>query len=132
MLEANELFNSAIPLMLAGENVPVPDFWSPEVEITNFEPSPFPGTYRGHEGLFKWAQDFLGDFDEGRVDVVDVEERGNLIAAKLQMTGRGHGSGIPVTLVWGALFEMRDGRCVRISADSDYERALQRLRDSVG
>ena len=128
LLEAARYFNDNLDRMLAGENVPVPNFWSPEVELVNFEPSPFPGTYRGHDGLVQWTRDIFGDFTEGQVDVLEVVEEGDLMATRLKLSGKGRGSGIEGSLVWGALVEMQNGQCVRVSSDPTFEETLARLR----
>ena len=140
--EATEYFNSNLDRTLAGEDVSIPEFWSPDVELVNFEPSPFPGTYRGHDGLMKWARDIFGDFKEGRVDVLEVVEEGDLMATRLKLSAKGKGSGIEGSLEWGALVEMRvghgllrthvGGQCIRVSSDPTWEESLARLRDSTG
>jgi hypothetical protein len=125
--EAGEHFNATLDRVLAGEEVPVPDFWSPAVELVNFEPSPFPGTYYGHEGLTQWTRDIFGDFTDGRLEVLDVVEDCDRLAVKFKLTAIGKSSGIPGSFEWGALVEMRDGRCMRISSDPTWDDTLSRL-----
>jgi ketosteroid isomerase-like protein len=125
---ANEFFNANIPRVLAGEEVEIPEFWSEDVELVNFEPSPFPGTYHGHEGLLQWTRDLFEEFRDGYIEAVELEESGDLIAVHLRLTATGRASGIEGSLDWGGLFEIRDGRCVRVIGLPTYEGALERLR----
>jgi hypothetical protein len=53
---AVEHFNDTLAQLLADPEFPIPDFWAEDVELVNFEPSPFPGTYRGHDGLRRWTE----------------------------------------------------------------------------
>ena len=130
VLEALRYFNATLEGVLAGEDVPIPEFWSPEVELVNFEPSPFPGTYRGHDGLRQWTRDIFGDFTDGKLEILEFVEDGDRLATKFKLSATGKGSGIEGSFEWGALVEMRDGRCMRISSDPTWEEALARLREA--
>jgi ketosteroid isomerase-like protein len=129
--EATEFFNSNLERALEGEDVPMPEVWSPDIVISNFEPSPFPGTYHGHEGLRQWTRDLFTDFTEGRVELLEMVEGDELIAVHMRIDAKGRTSGIPVTLEWGGLFEFQDGQCVKVTADAEWERTLERLRESA-
>jgi ketosteroid isomerase-like protein len=129
LLEAGVEFNANVPAILAGERVQVPEVYSPDVVFTNFEPSPFPGTYQGYDGLHQWTRDLMGDFEDGQIQPLDFEEHGDRIAMKLEFRGTGHRSGIEAALVWGALFHFEEGRIVRADGYATYEEALERMRD---
>ncbi len=122
-----DYFNANLERVLADEEVPIDRYMSEDVELINFEPSPFPGTYRGHEGFVRWTQDLFGDFTEGRVELLEMREEGDLVAVKLRMSGRGRGSGAAGALEWGSLFTMRDRVCIRAASDPSYEMTLERL-----
>jgi ketosteroid isomerase-like protein len=124
---AVEHFNDTLAQLLADPEFPIPDFWAEDVELVNFEPSPFPGTYRGHDGLRRWTEDLFGAFGDARLDVLDVVEEGNQLAVQMKLTARGRSSGIPGSLAWGCLVTMRDGQCVRAASDVSYERTLERF-----
>ena len=108
--EASEHFNENLDQLVAGEDVPIHPIWAEEVEIVNFEPSPFPGTYHGHDGLVQWAHDLFDELTDARIDMIEIREDGDLVAARLRLSGRGRASGAEGSFEWGALFEMRDGR----------------------
>jgi ketosteroid isomerase-like protein len=127
LAQAGEALNESIPAILAGERVQVPDVYSPDLVLTNFEPSPFPGTYHGYDGLHQWTRDLMDDFRDGRIETLQVEESGDLIATQLRFTGTGRKSGIETSLVWGCVFEFEGGRIVRADGYPSYEEALERL-----
>ena len=121
-------FNDRIAAYLADPEEPVHSFWADEVEFINFEPSPFPGTYRGHAGVRQWTRDLFADFTDSRMDVLEVLEEGDRMAVRMSASGSGRSSGIPVSLEWGCLLTMRDAQCIQAASDISYERTLERLR----
>lgn len=129
--EQNEFLNANLPRFFAGEDLPIHPLWAPDIEFINFEPSPFPGTYKGHDGLQKWTQDMFGDFSEARVDVLEAREEGDLMAARMKLTARGRASGIEGSFEWGTLMTMRDGQCIQAASDVSYERSLERFRERL-
>jgi ketosteroid isomerase-like protein len=130
--EAISLFNDRLDAYLADPNAPIDPFWADDVELINFEPSPFPGTYRGHEGLRRWAQDMFGDLTDGRIDAVEIVEEGDRMAVRMKLSGSGRSSGIPGSLEFGSLLSMRDGKCIQAASDISFERTLERLRAGEG
>jgi hypothetical protein len=123
--------NETRDAVLAGES-PNPHHWlSTEIEIINFEPSPFPGSYDGWEGTRQWVRDFTGPFDEATLEVVEVVERGGFLAAHLRLTGTGRESGAAGVLDFGGLFEIENGACVRITGLLTFDEALQRLEQAA-
>lgn len=126
--EAIADFTERIEEYVADPDTPIPPFWADDIEFVNFEPSPFPGTYRGHEGMRRWASDLFSDFTHSKLEISDVAEEGDRLAARLKLSARGRSSGIPGVLVWGCLFTMRGGKCVRAASDISYERTMDRLR----
>jgi ketosteroid isomerase-like protein len=126
--EALSHFNDRIEDYLVDPETPVHPFWADDVELVNFEPSPFPGTFRGPDALRRWTSEIFGDFTDSSMEVVELEEEGDRLAVRMRASGRGRSSGIPVKLDWGVLFTMRDGKCVRADSDASYERTLERLR----
>jgi hypothetical protein len=62
--EAFSDFNERLEDYLVDPDTPIPPFWADDIELINFEPSPFPGTYRGHDGMRQWASDIFSDFTD--------------------------------------------------------------------
>jgi hypothetical protein len=123
--EGTAYLNANLERILAGEDVPVGEYFTEDTVLINFEPSPFPGTYRGHEGLARWTHDIFDEFTEGRIELLEVREEGDLAAARMQLSGRGRASGIQGSFEWGALFTMRDGLCARAESHPTFEQTLQ-------
>jgi ketosteroid isomerase-like protein len=97
---------------------------------STFEPSPFPGTYRGHDGLRRWTQDLFSDLRNARLDVLEVIEDGDLMAVRMKLTAIGRASGIEGSFEWGSLVSVRDGDCVRAASDVTFERTLERFEEA--
>jgi ketosteroid isomerase-like protein len=127
VLEAVEWLDANLDRLIAGEELPLPDVYAEDVEFVNFEPSPFPGTYRGHTGIRQWAQEVLETINDAHIEVAETVEKGDLVAGRMKIDGKGRSTGIQGTLEWGCLFELRNGRIVRASSDLDYETTLDRL-----
>jgi len=121
-------FSDRIVAYLTNPEEPVHPFWAEDVVLINFEPSPFPGTYRGHEGVRQWTRDLFADFTDSRMEVLEVIEEGDRMAVRMSASGSGRSSGIPVSLEWGCLLTMRGGQCIQAASDISYERTLERLR----
>jgi ketosteroid isomerase-like protein len=125
--DALSWFNERIDAYLVDPNAPIDPFWADDVELVNFEPSPFPGTYHGHDGLRRWTKDLFGDLTDGRLDALEIVELGDRMAVRFKLTARGRSSGIPGSFEFGSLITMRDGKCVRAASDITFERTLERL-----
>jgi ketosteroid isomerase-like protein len=132
MREALDHFNENLERLLADEDVEFHPFLAPDIEFINYEPSPFPGTYRGYDGLRRWTHDLFDPFADARWDAIEVVEDGDLMAVKMRVTGRGRSSGAPFTGDWGSLVEIRDGRCIRAASDTTFERTLERFEQERG
>lgn len=72
-------------------------------------------TYRGREGLIEFMRTWTEDFEDWTVDLERaIDAADDRVGAVLRQRGRGKGSGAPVELSHGAVFEFRDGRVTRI------------------
>jgi len=127
--EALEYFNDTLERVLAGEELPLHPFLSPDCELVNFEPSPFPGTYRGEEGFRRWTHDLFDDFTDARIEAVEVVPDGDLMAVRMRLSGKGRSSGIEGSFEWGCLISVENGLCTRAASDPTFERTLERLEE---
>ena len=83
--------------------------WVPAPEI------PGPASYRGREGFVEFMRVWTEDFEHWSVELermVDVGDDRVLLLA--HQTGVGKGSGVPVELHFAQVYELSDGRIVRI------------------
>jgi ketosteroid isomerase-like protein len=72
-------------------------------------------TYRGREGLIEFMRTWTEDFEDWTVNLErTIDTSDDLVGAVLRQRGTGKGSGVPVELSHGAVFELHDGRITRI------------------
>jgi ketosteroid isomerase-like protein len=93
----------------------VPDLVHPDVEYVAREaPAPF----HGHDGLVRGLREFFEVVDFGGFDPGEPTEVGEHVMVEATFSGRGRGSGVPVSgKVW-LLFTVRAGR---IAALREYD-----------
>ena len=96
-----------------------------EVEWTAIEDAPDAGTYRGHDGVLAYMNDWLQDFDDLQVEFEEVLEAEDCVVAVQRGRGRGKESGVEVDLRYAAVYEFRNGKILRFQAFRDPERALE-------
>jgi uncharacterized protein len=101
----------------------------PEVE---FQPlrAVLEGTvYHGHEGFRRWLEDMAEDWDEFRLEVIEVAEPGAgwvLVEGRVQARARASGVQLDTTAAW--LCQLRDGLIGRLRFYRDAEAALEAIR----
>jgi ketosteroid isomerase-like protein len=108
---------------------PAPDLCDPAIEIRNWEESPVPGPYRGHDGLRKWWKD-VNDPDMGieirffeLERIVDIDE--SHVVTIQRATGRGRSSGLEIDQSWGSIIGVRDGKITSATGYPTPEEALE-------
>jgi ketosteroid isomerase-like protein len=79
------------------------------------------GTYRGHEGLRKWAADYEAAFDEVRTTPEDFRDLDDRVLMLGRVIGRGRGSGVELAF----LSTLRDGRIIHAKGFLSWEQALE-------
>jgi ketosteroid isomerase-like protein len=86
----------------------------PEIEIRNWDESPAPGPFRGHEGLRRWWRtvtdpDIAVDSQPLQLeDAIEIDDDRVLVLHRLTATAR-H-SGIELDQRWGSVITVRDGK----------------------
>jgi hypothetical protein len=86
------------------------------------------GPYRGHEGLRRWWDDFLGTFPDYTLDIEEVRDLGDVTLSHIR--GWGHGSDSATPLVdpsWHPV-RWRDGKVVWWRNCSTEAEALKAVR----
>jgi ketosteroid isomerase-like protein len=90
------------------------------------EAAPIAGTYRGHDGYRKWFSEWLESFDEYTAEVREIEPIGERHVVTLaHQSARGKGSGVPVRMDRGNLFEVRDGKFLALHIYPSYEETIE-------
>jgi ketosteroid isomerase-like protein len=101
-----------------------PDFkWSP------LEDSPVSRHVRGHEQVRHYVEDWLGTFDDLRMEVGDLNAVGDQVVVELEAHGRGRASGVELHNSYCQVWTLRDGRAVRMGEYATRDQWLAALAD---
>jgi ketosteroid isomerase-like protein len=95
----------------------------PEIEYR----SPFEQkTYRGLDGMVRWREDVAAAIEDFHLeDSRFLDAGGDRVAALYRIVGRGAGSGVPVSLDVGALWQLRNGKLLKGEVFLDQREALE-------
>ena len=100
----------------------------PDVEWVGYTHIPESGNLRGRDEVRAWLERFLDAWEEMDVQIVEVIEAEDKVAALVSLTGRGKGSGVEVkggvdAHVWTIL----DGNVVAVTLYQGTTDALREL-----
>ena len=98
--------------------------FDPKVEIYDHD-IPDAGEYRGLEGLLRWQDDWEREWESWRWDPEEYIDAGERVVAVLRVYAKGRQSGVDVERLDGAVYTMRDGKCVRLDYYGSKEQALE-------
>ena len=93
---------------------------------------PFPGlpghppSYRGRDGFMAFMRTWTEDFEGWSIEyerLIDAPD--NQVVALTFQRATGKGSGVPVELHFGVVYEIEDGRVIRIRNFPDFAQALE-------
>ena len=85
-----------------------------------------PASYRGHDGFMTFIRIWTEDFEGWSIEPERlIEAPDNRVAALTLQRATGKGSGVPVELHFGQVFEIRDGRIIRVRNFPDFAQALE-------
>jgi ketosteroid isomerase-like protein len=118
-----ELVRSVHEAFNRGDTETMLSLIDPECEIR--DPGRTGGTFRGHEGLLRFLEEWMEIWDSYRVEVEEYRETDELIVALLMQTGRGTGSGIEVRQPMTQLLWVRDGKVAGLEIYTDRAEALR-------
>ena len=83
-----------------------------------------PDTYRGHDGIRRWFDSFEEVMDEIRWDARRFREVGERVVVEFTLRARGKSTGLDfgqdAVMVW----ELRDGKAIRLSLYPTLDQAL--------
>jgi ketosteroid isomerase-like protein len=83
-------------------------------------------TYRGREGFAEFIRVWTEDFKHWSVRTERlIDAPGDRVVAFLHQSGIGRGSGVPVDLHYGAVYELEGGRIIRTRLYFDPNEALE-------
>ena len=97
----------------------------PDVSFSSVLASVDGEPFRGHDGIRRYFDSFLGTLEEWRVELHRVEEvPDGRLAVTMTMHVRGRASGAALSQAVGHVWELRDGKLWHCSAFSDPAEAL--------
>jgi ketosteroid isomerase-like protein len=97
----------------------------PDFEWRPLESSPVGGgVYRGHEQVRRYVEDWLGTFDNLRIDLEEPTEVADRVVALVHGHGRGRASGLQLDTRFCQVWTFRDGMAVGMGEYATRELAL--------
>jgi ketosteroid isomerase-like protein len=100
-------------------------YLDPEIEWTSTDAYIERATYRGHEGVRRYLGTMEAEFEEIRIEPVELIDAGEQVISSVRISGRGKGSGAPVELILISVGWLRDGVAYRIRNYPDMAAALE-------
>ena len=89
-------------------------YYDPEIEWTTTAGYIEPATYRGHEGIRRYLGTVADEFDDLRIEPVELIDTGEQVIGSVRFTGRGKASGAPVEMTLISVSSLRDGLIYRV------------------
>ena len=77
------------------------------------------------DGLFRWQADWESGWESWRWDPEEFIEAGEGVVAVLRVYARGRQSGVEVERVDGAVWTLRDSKCIRLDYYGSKAEALE-------
>ena len=102
--------------------------YSPDIELRTLDIPlglDISGSYHGLDGLVEYLRAWLEPFSEYHVENLDYIEAGDCVLIPSRQWGVGSGSGARVELELTTLYELRDGRIVRLHQFDTTDEALE-------
>jgi ketosteroid isomerase-like protein len=97
-----------------------------DFEWIPFRGLPGPESYRGRDGFVEFMRTWTEDFEGWSIEIERlIEAGGDRVVALVHQSATGHGSGVPVELHFGAVYELEAGRVTRIVNYADPAEALE-------
>jgi ketosteroid isomerase-like protein len=80
--------------------------------------------FHGPEGVAEAVRRWTGAWTDFEFDIEELIDAGDSVVMVLRQVGRGKESGAPVEMTMGWLYELRDGKIIRVSMFADRQEAL--------
>ena len=82
-------------------------------------------TVHGHGALIRWIERWLEAWDDAWDEVDEIVQTGDMVVAAIRVHGRGRRSGMVISQRLFDVFELRDGRVVRVTEYLDRDQAFE-------
>jgi ketosteroid isomerase-like protein len=87
--------------------------------------APDAGTYRGHAGVRRYMEDWLGDFDFLPMEFKEVVEDQDRLAIAQCGRAKGKGSGVETEIRYAVAYRLRNGKITEIREFRTMAEALE-------
>jgi uncharacterized protein len=121
---AREVFSAANRAAETGRLDDWLNFFSEDIRWEAAEDAPDAGTYRGHEGIRGYFQDWLDTVDGFRQDLRELTEVGDCIVADVRFNARIKGTDNEMALDFSMVSLIEDGKIIRIKEFLEHDDAL--------
>jgi ketosteroid isomerase-like protein len=81
--------------------------------------------YRGHAGVGSWLEDWASAWSDYTMEPEELLDAGERVIAFVLQRTTGHGSGVALERRDAMVFEVRDGKIVRLDYYNDRDQALR-------
>jgi ketosteroid isomerase-like protein len=99
-----------------------PDFvW----DMSTFRGWPERQTYEGLEGARQFMADWLEAWDDWELELEDMRDAGEVVVAVVRQRGRSKATGLAVDMHFGQVWEVRDGKNIRMRMYASADEALE-------
>jgi ketosteroid isomerase-like protein len=95
----------------------------PEIEWAPFEENHT--VFHGIDGAMRLRTEWLASWEEHRIEVEELWDRGDDVVASLHLTGRGRESGLEVDVRLYPHIKLREGRAIYVYEHQDRATALR-------
>jgi ketosteroid isomerase-like protein len=85
-------------------------------------------SYRGLDGLMRWQAEWESSWASWRWEPEEFIDAGDRVVAILRVYAKGRESGVDVERLDGAVWTLRDGKCIRL----DYYGSRAEALEAVG
>lgn len=107
------------------EHEPDFDLLHPDIQWHTRADLPDTATHRGHDGAATLMSEWFGAFDDLRVDVEELIDRGDRVVVVLRLHGRVRGSAHEVDMSETHVLTMRDGKVTDVH---EYQTKVDALK----
>jgi ketosteroid isomerase-like protein len=110
--------NTGEPL---GENLADDFVW----DMSTFRGWPEQQTYEGLEGMRQFVDDWVGAWEDWRLEVEELHDAGDDVVAILRQSGRSKATGLPVDMHFAQVWTIRDGKQTHMRMFREPEEAFR-------
>jgi ketosteroid isomerase-like protein len=119
-----EVVRRAYRAFTVGDFSVIPELVDPSVVVVDPD-LPDGGTYRGHEGLRRFLEGWLGAWEDYKLEIEEMSEVGDRVVVAVHQSGRARDSGIQMEMRDAHVWTVHRARLVRAEMYLDKASALE-------